>query len=319
MALSDIQQLLLEIDAVSDWPEMVRLVNRPVKLVSRPVWEYPGVACEAVGGRPAEALPGAAAIFCRLASIHRVDDILDEEPGGEYHRLGAGRTANLALALQGAASEVVARAEVAPERRLAIERRLAKIALDTALGQEIDLEEITREEDYWRVVGAKTPPLFSGALYIGAEIGGASRETAEAVAGLGVLIGKIIQVSDDLKDALETPAGPDWRRRGNNLPILYATLAEHPDRARFDELCARIDEPSALVEAQEILVRSGAASYCVYQIVELYRAARERLDKIDLASPRPLAKLLFEPVAPVRGLLSAIGVEAPEELVPEEV
>ncbi len=50
---------------------------------------------------------------------------------------------------------------------------------------------------------------------------------------LGVRFGEIIQIMDDLDDAFQSPAKPDWQRQDNNLAILYAKTADHPAQAQF--------------------------------------------------------------------------------------
>ena len=63
-----------------------------------------------MGADDAIALPAVAAIACLQISIILVDDILDDDPRGAYHRLGAGRAANLGLAFQAAALKLLAAA-----------------------------------------------------------------------------------------------------------------------------------------------------------------------------------------------------------------
>jgi geranylgeranyl diphosphate synthase type I len=315
MVIDRIRSELASIPEVAAWPEMVRLVERASDPRENPCWEYPILACQAVGGTAEQALPGAAAVFCLLYSIHLVDDLLDQDPTGLYHEVGEGTAANLALAFQAAAALVIERAELPPKRRAAMHAGLAEMSLATAYGQSLDAGSIRGEEGYWRVVEAKTPPLFKGALYLGALLGGAPAEVARGLERVGFQLGKSIQISDDLKDALEKPAKPDWHRKSNNLPILYAITADHPQRERFLELLSRIEETPALVEAQEILVRSGAVSFCAYHMVQLHKRARESLGGVPLADPRPIAGLLEHHVKPLKGLFKVIGVESPEELL----
>src|SRR5215208_802970 len=201
---------------ISAWPHMIELIERTVPKDARSVWEYPFTACEAVGGDIEAALPGAAAIFCSLASIHLVDDLLDQDPHGDYRRMGTGNAANLALAFQAAAHRLLADDTRDAETQADLQVRLAKMALATAYGQSLDSQPVQSEEEYWRVVGAKTPPLFGTAFYLGARLGGSGTELAEALEKLGGLLGRFIQVSDDLKDALEVPARADWQRPTNN-------------------------------------------------------------------------------------------------------
>lgn len=317
MVLEYVKKALLSIPEVSGWPEMVDLIAPRTDPGSKPCWEYPPLACRAAGGREEQALPGAAAVLCLIQSMHLVDDMLDEDPRGLHHRLGPGKVANLALAFQAASSRVIEDAGLSPETRSLIHGSLAKAALGTAYGQDMDTGNLEGEEDYWRMVETKTPPLFGAAMYIGAVLGGTSAFTAERFEELGSLIGMMIQISDDLKDAMDTPARPDWRRQWNNLPILYAMTAEHPERIRFLDLLSRIEEPDALTAAQEILFRCGAVSYCTYRVIELYRMAKENLGSTPLADREPIDELLNQLVEPLKSLFRSIGVESPEELLGE--
>ncbi len=315
MTTEDIRTLLSSIPRIASWPEMGQLIARPTTSGSKPCWEYTVQACRAAGGSEQQALPGAAAIFCLVSSMQLVDDLLDQDPGGLQHQLGEGATANLGLAFQAASSIIVECADIPSDRRAALHESLAEIALDTAYGQNLDLADIGTEVDYWRVVEAKTPPLFSGALHIGGLLGSASAETASRLKEFGFLLGKLIQISDDLKDALEKPAGPDWFRKWNNLPILYALTADYPERSKFADLLPRIAESEALAEAQEILISSGAVSFCTYHMIELHRQARQALKRIPLEDHEPLEEILEHHGKPLKSLFKSIGVESPEELI----
>lgn len=309
MNLEKLKESILALAEVAAWPQMVRLIERTVRAEPQSIWEHPVLACRAVGGDAEAALPGAAAIVCSLVSIHLVDDILDAEPEGDYRELGTGPAANLALAFQAAAHRVLEEAVPAPETRAALHAVLARMALATAYGQSLDEQGATSEEDYWRVVEAKAPPLFGSALAIGALLGGAPGGTAAQLERLGGHLGRFSQVSDDLLDALQTPARADWRRPFNNLAILYALTAEHPERREFERLHERSDDPAALAAAQEILLRSGAVSYCAYKLNEISRQAREAFARIRLDDPEPLEQLLDRLLAPLDALLAAIGYE----------
>jgi geranylgeranyl pyrophosphate synthase len=301
---------------VSAWPHMIELIERAIHKESRSIWEYPFAACQGVGGDAEAAMPGAAAIFCSLASIHLVDDLLDEDPCGDYRRIGPGNAANLALAFQAAAHRLLVDAVDDPALRADLQTSLADMALATAFGQSLDARPVDSEEEYWQVVGAKTPPLFEAALYIGARLGGAPAETAEQLEKLGGLMGRFIQVSDDLLDALEAPARADWQRPTNNLALLFALHADHPDRDRFASLLPRTCDEAALAAAQRILVRCGAVSYCVLKLVDMARQARELLAALPLADPQPLEDLLTSQALPLKSLLARAEIEMPAVLAP---
>lgn len=310
MSLQRTKDLILALRPVAAWPQMVELVERVQPRGLFGIWEYPAAACEAVGGSREAALRGSAAILCSLLSIHLVDDMLDEDPGGDYHRLGPGITANLALAFQAAGHQVLDDSTLPPQSRSALQAILFRMALATAHGQSLDAGSLKNESEYWHVAGAKTPPLFAAAFSIGSLLGGASDEEADRIGRLGGLLGLCVQVSDDLLDALRTPAAADWNRRANNLPILYAMTAEHPEREIFLEVSTRTAEPEALAAAQEILVRCGALSYCVFKMLEIFGETRSLLASLALPSPGPVTQLFDAHTEPLHRLFAAAG--APE-------
>jgi geranylgeranyl diphosphate synthase, type I len=308
-----LQERLRAVPQVAAWPQMLELIDRAVPRGQPAVWDLPVAACAAVGGSSEAALQGAAAVFCSLLSIHLVDDLLDEDPDGDFRRLGAGPAANLALAFQAAAHSLLDVPAIAPGVRAELHACLARMSMATAFGQHLDSREAADEEEYWRVVGAKTPPLFGAALRLGAMLGGAPAATAEELDRLGQVLGKFAQVSDDLADALSKPASADWRRRGNNLAMLYAMVADHPAREDFLALSSACHDPEALAAAQQLLVASGGVSYCAWKMTELSREADLILAGIQLHDLAPLARLLAAHRRPLERLLCAAGAASPLE------
>ncbi len=315
MQFDELKSRVRNLEIVASWPQMLGLVERMVHKESLSVWEHPISACLAVGGGEAAALPAAAAVFCSVISIHLVDDMLDDDPRGDYRVLGIGPAANLGLAFQAAGHLLLEQADASAEIRAALQASFAKMSLATCYGQNLDARELASEQEYWRVVETKTPPLFGEALRMGALLGGASPGTADHLARLGRILGLFIQVSDDLTDALETPARADWQRRSNSLPLLYAMTAEHADREDFLHLSARTEDPEALAEAQKILFRSGAVSYCTLKLIEFSRELRELFARVPLRNPEPIERLLEIHTQPLYRLLEKVGVEDPMALV----
>lgn len=314
VAFEAIKERVRNAAEVAAWPQMLRLMERVVHRESLSVWDYPAAACVAVGGKAEAALPAAAAVFCSLISIHLVDDMLDDDPKGDYHRLGIGRTANLGLAFQAAGHLVLDDPAVEPRIRASLHASFARMSIGTAFGQDMDSRELRSEEEYWRTVGTKTPPLFGAAFRMGALLGGAPEPVADALEAFGGTLGRFVQVSDDLSDALETPAKADWGRRPNNLPILYAMTADHPERQEFLELSARSDDAEALAEAQKILLRSGAVSYCVFKMVEIADEARKQLAETPLGDTGPVESIFAAHLRPLHKMLESVGVEEPASL-----
>ena len=298
----------------AQWEEMQSLFRRVAD--GRPKhWLLPVRACEAVGGTPEQAIPAVAAIACAHIGIILVDDMLDDDPRGEYRRIGAPSAANLAGAFQSAALEAVTRPVLSYDAQLAALGGMNTMFLSTALGQAWDVQSPNDEETYWRVVRTKSSPFFGAALHIGALMGGATVPIAEQLKDLGSLYGEMIQIHDDLNDCLESPANPDWIQGRSPLPILFAKLVDHPDRARFLDLCRDIATPrmqGGVEEAQGILIRCGAVSYCVDQLLRRYVSARARLDANPPPNRQALDDLLEDVVTPVWKLFESIGETPPD-------
>lgn len=288
----------------SGWQEMQTLFRHAAS--QNPAhWLLPLRACEAVGGNAELALPSVAAVACAHISILLVDDMLDADPRGEYHQIGAPAASNLACAFQAAALTALAQGIQEPASQLQALIRFNEMFLSTAFGQFMDVQALSDEDVYWQVAQTKSSPFFGAALQVGALSGGASLEVAERLNVLGCVYGEMIQVHDDLHDSMEVPANPDWVQRRYPLPILFAALVRHPQQARFLELTHCIAKPGALQEAQEILIKCGAVSYCVDQILKRYQAAQAILNNLPLVNRVPIASLVESVFIPVQNLLAA--------------
>lgn len=298
---------LLDMPLISSWPDMQAILERRASHKPHD-WQLPVVGCEAVGGSRGQAIPGVAAIACLQTSIILIDDMLDTDPRGEHHRIGMPAAANLAVAFQAAGLVAIARGNSPEDVRLAALRSLSHMALTTAVGQHWDVQNPADEKAYWRLVCTKSSPFFGAALYVGALLGGASTQTAVQLEQFGHIYGEMIQIHDDLNDAMATPANPDWIQGRSPLPVLYAQVVAHPERERFLALRQSIADPDALSEAQKILIRCGAVSYCVDQLLRRYQELQELLNAISLTDTAGLETLLDLVVKPVESMLATVGV-----------
>jgi geranylgeranyl pyrophosphate synthase len=311
--LSQVEAYFLRQPEVAAWPEMIEVWRHYAR--NPRSWRLPELACQAVDGDLQAIVPVITAVACSHISIVVVDDILDDDPKGLYRQLGAGVAANLALAFQAVAYRVVQQMEAAVQSQLLAE--LISLNLQTARGQHLDVQPELSEAHYWATVAAKSTPYYGAGFYLGALAGGAAPEVANELRRFGVLIGQIIQVSDDLADVYQAPACPDWHKGGGNLAILYARLADHEGKARFEALLPQIEAAPILEEAQQILLESGAVSYCIYHLLQLARLARQLLAGCPVARPELLPQFLAERVAHLFELLEASNMPLPAELAAE--
>jgi geranylgeranyl pyrophosphate synthase len=291
---------------MESWEDALSVFRRAA--TGRPShWLLPARVCEAVGGSPEQAIPAVLATGCAHAGILLVDDMLDADPRGDFRHLGMPATSNLAVAFQSAA--LLAASRFAPDQSISV---LAMNSFNdmfrwTAWGQFLDSQTLADEAAYWQIVKTKSSPFFGTACLAGALAGGGTEEVARQVEDVGCLYGEMIQLHDDMHDAMEMPANPDWVQGRFPLPILYASLVEHPKRERFVELNRNISYPKALEEAQEILIQCGAISYCIAHLIRIHQQADELMKSIPLVNPAPLASLLDEIIAPVHELFRAVA------------
>ncbi len=303
---------VLALPAVAAWPELTRWIEWP-KDTASPLWELSVPACLAAGGTERDAEPGVAAIFCLVLGVRLVDDLMDGDPG-PWEELGAGATANLAFALQAAAGEVLDAAYLCSDQRRLCHSLIHRAVLETARGQALDSGPAVSEEGYWQIVEAKTSPLVSAALAVGGVLAAVSPATLEKLSAVGSPLGKMMQVNNDLADAMHGEACPDWQRPSHNLALLYAYSADHEDREEFVDLCQEVEDAEALARAQEILLRCGAVSYCAYQLLELHRVALAAVRAIALKDSSPLERRLDRQLKPLEGILEAAGAPSVEVL-----
>lgn len=312
-------EIIRSIPEVASWSDFDRLLGRPAPSGIKPSWEYVCHAGGAFGSAWQTGFPGAAAILCLHYSIHLVDDVLDEDPKGLHLSLGLGPTFNLATAFQAAAGVCLSRSNASAAALSMMHSQLHETVIGTGFGQHLDTLDPAGEEEYWRVVGLKTPPLFRCALFLGAVLAGAGEQMARQVSDLGVFLGEIAQINDDLGDALARPATTDWQRSHGSLPILYARLADHPERDRFRDLASRVranpEDSYALEEAQEVLVRSGAVSYCAFRLVKSYRGGIEQLNRLGLPRAESLLELFDYQTRPLRRLFKRLNLGDLEQVV----
>jgi geranylgeranyl pyrophosphate synthase len=159
------------------------------------------------------------------------------------------------------------------------------------------------------VVENKSMPFYACAFHLGALFAEVPMETARDIKRLGELYGAMIQIHDDLHDTMEIPANPDWMEARAPLPILFAKTVDHPEREKFMRLCRNISADGALAEAQEILIRCGAVSYCVDQLLRRHQTAQALLDELTLPSKGTLESLIHDLVAPINRLFETLGIQ----------
>jgi geranylgeranyl diphosphate synthase, type I len=183
------------------------------------------LAAEASGSNLKSVLPAAVAVELvhNFTLIH--DDIMDRDDirrgrpavhkiWGEAGAILAGDT------LYSKAFEILSKVENEPVRILKCMDVLSKTCTEICEGQWLDMdfekrEKVTKSE-YIEMVEKKTSVLYAAAAKIGALLGGAPDEIAEALSEYGRLIGIGFQMYDDVLDMV-TPEEVLGKVRGSDL------------------------------------------------------------------------------------------------------
>jgi len=178
--------------------------------------------------------------------------------------------------------------------------------LTTALGQHLDSQNPSTEEEYWRVARTKSSPFFGTALALGGSFAEAESDVIDLMTSFGTIYGEMVQIFDDLHDTMETPANADWLNGRYPLPLPYATVVSHKERARFLDLRPRVSDETALEEAQDILISCGAVSYCISELMHRRQSAEAMIRDTALQNIKPLEEVLEEIMAPVQNLMDSV-------------
>lgn len=291
MDLIAVRKRLIHVAEASDWPDFIEAWTAATSR-ERPDWQLPILAHRSVNGQAIDETSLFATVGAIQLSIILIDNMLDGDPG-PHDRIGFAAASNLATAFQAAAflcSQTITYEVVATAL---ITNLLATAVMRTAVGQVLDISvPLGTEDDYWRVVRSKSSPYYGATLALGAAAGGATMEQVTILRRLGDLVGEAVQVTDDLVDALATPANPDWLMMRQNLVILYGRLADHARRDELLQLMAGEMDDTRLETVQQILLDSGAADYCQH-VLQAKRSQMEALIETGhFPNPSPLHELV---------------------------
>jgi geranylgeranyl pyrophosphate synthase len=286
---------ILKLPLLKAWAGAIPLLERAASKQPRD-WRLPLLTCKAVGGTIKQATPAAASIGCALIGILLIDDMLDDDPRGEFHRIGQAQAANYSSVFLAASSQAILQSQADPAVKLMAVRSLNEMIISVSFGQYLDVQNPSSEAAYWQVVQMKSASFFQSVFELGALLGNGPAQVVTEIGRAGRIYGEMIQIHDDLNDTMQVPANPDWVQSRSPLPILFARLVDHPGRARFEKIRPlAAGNPKVLKEAQEILIQSGAVSYCIHELFKRHQIVSEMLSRLPLArGRRKLLMSLFD-------------------------
>ena len=258
-------------------------------------------ACEAVGGKPEDAIETAAALelLHNFTLIH--DDIMDRDEfrrnvktvhvlWGEPVAIIAGDA--LFAKVFEAVSANARRLKLGGERVVELFDTISKASFEICQGQALDMlfekREDVDEEEYMEMVRGKTGALTEASTKVGGLLGSGKPEQVEALASYGRLIGIAFQMQDDVlgvsgkQEKFGKPIGSDIRE-GKRTLIIVRALATAPEKGRATLLRAlgKHDASKRDIEAAiDVLRESGAIDYVSERARKFVAEAKSKLEPL---------------------------------------
>ncbi|WP_189134185.1 polyprenyl synthetase family protein [Wenjunlia tyrosinilytica] len=209
------------------------------------------LSAEVTGASPEVGVPGAVAVELvhNFSLLH--DDLMDGDEQRRHRDTvwkvhGPAQAILVGDALFALAFEILLESGTAEGARAARRLTVASRKLIDGQAQDISYEHRDRVtvEECLEMEGNKTGALLACAVSIGAVLGGADDETADALEEYGYRLGLAFQAVDDLLGIWGDPAATgkqtwsDLRQRKKSLPVVAALAAGGPASDRLAELLA---------------------------------------------------------------------------------
>lgn len=168
-------------------------------------------------------------------------------------------------------------------------------ALEICEGQQLDMEfeqrKDVKEGEYIEMIRLKTSVLLAASLKIGAILGGASKEDADALYDFGVNLGLAFQLKDDLLDVYGDPLrfgkniGGDILCNKKTYLVIKAFEHANTDQEALlnDWFTRETFDPQEKIAAVTCLYNEiGVKALCENRIVEYSKRASESLNRVNV-------------------------------------
>lgn len=168
-------------------------------------------------------------------------------------------------------------------------------ALEICEGQQLDMEfeqrKDVKEDEYIEMIRLKTSVLLAASLKIGAILGDASKEDADALYDFGVNLGLAFQLKDDLLDVYGDPLRFGKNIGGdilcNKKTYLVIKAFEHANtdqEALLSDWFTRetFDPQEKIAAVTRLYNEIGVKALCENRIVEYSKRASESLNRVNV-------------------------------------
>lgn len=260
------------------------------------------IACEALGGDPAKALPFAAAteVLHNFFLVH--DDIEDGDRVRRdrptlWVKFGLANAINIGDHLLGACWRFVLGAPLPPERNLRLLELFTAAFERTVEGQALDINlrggrDVTLET-YYRIVTLKTGYYLALPWVGGAVVAGAPESALEALWELGKCLGPAFQIRDDTIDLTQGKGrggeiGCDLKEGKPSIFFAYSLerqVGSPEEREKLIEIAAKPREGTSdedVAWAIDFYRRHGAIEFAEGEAAGLIARAQRVIESLPL-------------------------------------
>lgn len=188
-------------------------------------------------------------------------------------------------------------AQCASEKLKDVMDLFSQTALEICEGQQLDMEfeqrKDVKEDEYIEMIRLKTSVLLAASLKIGAILGGASKEDADALYDFGVNLGLAFQLKDDLLDVYGDPLRFGKNIGGdilcNKKTYLVIKAFEHANtdqEALLNGWFTRetFDPQEKIAAVTRLYNEIGVKALCENRIVEYSKRASESLNRVNVSA-----------------------------------
>ncbi|WP_442601899.1 polyprenyl synthetase family protein [Paenibacillus sp. KN14-4R] len=217
------------------------------------------------GGTSPEIEQATAAVELMILALDMYDDVQDRDNDSvPWAHVPPAIALNVAIGLQSLSMAVLQNSSFPLDARERAVNYLNQGIMKAVNGQQMDLQDqVSSEEECLEMIRGKSGALAACACLVGTAL--ATPEHHERVAEIGLGLGTVAQMRNDMKGIIRWDVRNDLLHRKKTLPILYVLEYEHElaqvIREYYDHKREKEDMFTYKIEIIDLIHTSGALDY----------------------------------------------------------
>ena len=261
------------------WPELRTVLAGLLEGPMIPEAVFPLASCQAVNGKPEDAVYVSSALVALGVSLRILDELEDQDrPGQLWEKVGSARAWNYASAIHILPFEILSKAPLDYQIIQRISQYCVNAFLRITAGQDRDLAGVTKTiEDYWLTVEMKSSCFVATACATGAIVGTENLELIQACGLFGHHLGLALQIFNDMESIWHPEGKTDLEQGKVTLPLLYGLSFDHPRRDELLSLVTTNQINTHTERIKEILTEIDTKSFLIWAALQEREQALEAI------------------------------------------